>query len=181
MERLHKSDAVNTRSGVNKDAAGKVDGTSCPSDLPHIAKLIKDAQITIGVVRPVGRCVAIANDRENTLAMLARRNGETRTSSSPASTWLSPGPTTTRSIRNPQTALSTAVETFSQDIIPGLLRESQKPLDRSQSTHERHLRCFSVEWDANWKPRAVNQLLDCAYKCDRIVDQPGTAVAWTEM
>ena len=77
MERLHESDAVNTRSGVNKDAAGKVDGASGPWELPHIAELIKDGEITVGVVRPVGRCVAIANDGENTLAMLVKRKGET--------------------------------------------------------------------------------------------------------
>jgi len=77
MERRPKPDAGNARSGVNKDAAGKVDGASAPWELPHIAELITDGQITVGVVRPVGRCVAIANDGENTLAMLVKRKGET--------------------------------------------------------------------------------------------------------
>jgi len=54
-----------------------VHGASGPWELPNIAELVKDGQITVGVVRPVGRCVAIANDGENTLAMLAKRKGET--------------------------------------------------------------------------------------------------------
>ena len=76
MERGHKRDARNTRSGVKKDAAGKVDGASSPWELPHIAELIKDGEITVGVLHPVG-CVAVANDGESTLAMLVRRKGET--------------------------------------------------------------------------------------------------------
>ena len=46
-----------------------------PLYLPHIADLIDDGEITIGVVRPVG-CVAVASDGYNTLAMLRRRRGE---------------------------------------------------------------------------------------------------------
>jgi len=44
--------------------------------LPNIAELIKDGEITIGVLRPVG-CVATASDGHNSLAMLVRRKGET--------------------------------------------------------------------------------------------------------
>lgn len=44
--------------------------------LPHIAALIDDGEITIGVLRPVG-CVAIAADEDCTYAMLVRRKGET--------------------------------------------------------------------------------------------------------
>ena len=44
--------------------------------LPNIAELIEYGEITIGVVRPVG-CVAVANDEDNCMAMLARRDGET--------------------------------------------------------------------------------------------------------
>ena len=44
--------------------------------LPNIAELIEYGEITIGVVRPVG-CVAVANDEDNCVAMLARRDGET--------------------------------------------------------------------------------------------------------
>lgn len=42
---------------------------------PHIAELIDHGEITVGVLEPVG-CVAIACDDGNTLAMLARRKGE---------------------------------------------------------------------------------------------------------
>ena len=44
--------------------------------LPNIESLIEDGEITVGVIRPVGR-VAIANDGYNTLAMLKRQKGET--------------------------------------------------------------------------------------------------------
>jgi hypothetical protein len=44
--------------------------------LPNIAALIAYGEITVGVVRPVG-CVAVANDEDNCLAMLRRRQGET--------------------------------------------------------------------------------------------------------
>ncbi|TFG86853.1 MAG: hypothetical protein E4H18_03965 [Hyphomicrobiales bacterium] len=52
--------------------------TSLP-DLPNIEQLIDgDGQITIGAIHPL-RCVAIANDGHNSLAMLVRRDGETLT------------------------------------------------------------------------------------------------------
>jgi hypothetical protein len=76
MERRHKPAAGNAPSGVKKDAAKKMDGTGSPWELPHIAELIQDGEITVGVVRPVG-CVAVASDGHTTLAMLARRKGET--------------------------------------------------------------------------------------------------------
>jgi len=44
--------------------------------LPHIADLIADGEITVGVLYPVG-CVAVATDGHNSLAMLKRRPGET--------------------------------------------------------------------------------------------------------
>jgi hypothetical protein len=44
--------------------------------LPHIAELIQDGEITVGVLRPIG-CVATACDGDSTLAMLVRRRGET--------------------------------------------------------------------------------------------------------
>jgi hypothetical protein len=75
MERRHKHGARNTRGRVNKDAAGK-DSADHPLHLPNIAELIKDGEITIGVLRPVG-CVATASDGHNSLAMLVRRKGET--------------------------------------------------------------------------------------------------------
>ncbi len=75
MERRHKPAARNTRSGVNKNAAGN-DSAGHPLHLPHIAELIKDGEITVGVLRPIG-CVATASDEDSTLAMLVRRKGET--------------------------------------------------------------------------------------------------------
>ena len=46
------------------------------ADLPHIATLIADGEITVGILHPVG-CVAVATDGHNTLAMLKRRSDET--------------------------------------------------------------------------------------------------------
>jgi hypothetical protein len=46
-------------------------------ELPYITELIEEGQITIGVIGPVGKSVAVANDGESTLAMLVRREGET--------------------------------------------------------------------------------------------------------
>ena len=43
--------------------------------LPHIAELIADGEITVGILNPVG-CVAVATDGYNTLAMLKRRPDE---------------------------------------------------------------------------------------------------------
>ena len=75
MERRHKPAARNTRSDVNKVAAGK-NSAGHSLHLPHIAELIKDGEITVGVLRPIG-CVATACDADSTLAMLVRRKGET--------------------------------------------------------------------------------------------------------
>jgi hypothetical protein len=75
VEPLHQPAARNIRSGVNKVAAGK-NSAGHPLHLPHIVELIKDGEITVGVVRPVG-CVAVANDGDSTLAMLVQRRGET--------------------------------------------------------------------------------------------------------
>jgi hypothetical protein len=75
MERRHQSVTRKRRSGVNQDAAGKV-GVGSSSELPHIAELINDGEITVGTLVPVG-CVAIATDGHNSLAMLRRREGET--------------------------------------------------------------------------------------------------------
>ena len=51
-------------------------GESLP-DLPNIDALVDgEGQITLGALYPI-RCVAIANDGHNSLAMLVRREGET--------------------------------------------------------------------------------------------------------
>jgi hypothetical protein len=75
MERRRKPAARNPRSGVNKVAAGK-NSAGHPLHLPHIADLINDGEITIGLLDPIG-CVATACDADTTLAMLVRRKGET--------------------------------------------------------------------------------------------------------
>ena len=49
---------------------------SADAGLPHIAQLISDGEITVGMLNPVG-CVAVASDGHNSLAMLKRRPGET--------------------------------------------------------------------------------------------------------
>ena len=74
MEPRRKPAARNTRSGVNKVAAGK-NSAGHPFHLPHIADLIEDGEITIGTLRPVG-CVATARDGDSSLAMLVRRKGD---------------------------------------------------------------------------------------------------------
>ena len=75
MERRRKPATRNPRSGVNKVAAGK-NSAGHPLHLPHIAELINDGEITIGLLDPIG-CVATACDADTTLAMLVRRKGET--------------------------------------------------------------------------------------------------------
>ena len=75
MERRRKHTARNAARSVNKVAAGK-DSAGHPLHLPYIAELIKDGEITVGVLRPVG-CIATASDGHNCLAMLVRRKGET--------------------------------------------------------------------------------------------------------
>jgi hypothetical protein len=77
VEPRPKPAARKTPSGVNKNAAGN-DSAGHPLHLPHIAELIKDGEITVGVLRPIG-CVATASDGDSTLAMLVRRRGETLT------------------------------------------------------------------------------------------------------
>ena len=57
-----------------KASAGGSD--SVHADLPHIAALIADGEITVGILNPVG-CVAVATDDYNTLAMLKRGPDET--------------------------------------------------------------------------------------------------------
>jgi len=75
MERRHRHTARNPRSGIDKVAAGQ-DSVGTPMQLPNIAELIKDGEITVGMLDPVG-CVATASDRDSALAMLVRRKGET--------------------------------------------------------------------------------------------------------
>jgi hypothetical protein len=66
--------ATHKRNLSLKGNAGASD--SDHAGLPHIAELIADGEITVGVLNPVG-CVAVATDGHNSLAMLKRRPGET--------------------------------------------------------------------------------------------------------
>ena len=66
--------ATHKRNRSLKHNAGASD--SDDAGLPHIAELIADGEITVGVLNPVG-CVAVATDGHNSLAMLKRRPGET--------------------------------------------------------------------------------------------------------
>jgi hypothetical protein len=66
--------AAHKRNPSLKDTAGSNDSDN--AGLPHIATLISDGEITVGMLNPVG-CVAVATDGHNSLAMLKRRPGET--------------------------------------------------------------------------------------------------------
>jgi len=66
--------AAHERNRSLKHNAGASD--SANAGLPHIAELITDGEITVGMLYPVG-CVAVATDGHNSLAMLKRRPGET--------------------------------------------------------------------------------------------------------
>ena len=66
--------AAHKRNRSLKDNAGASDSVNAV--LPHIAALITDGEITVGMLDSVG-CVAVATDGHNTLAMLKRQPGET--------------------------------------------------------------------------------------------------------
>jgi hypothetical protein len=75
LEHRHRrADSKRTRS-LDEPTAGDSSAVDILS-LPNIAELIAYGGITIGMVRPVG-CAAVANDEDNCLAMLRRRQGET--------------------------------------------------------------------------------------------------------
>ena len=75
MERRRKHTNRNAARSVNKNAITN-DSAGSSRDLPYIAELINDGEITIGTLRPVGY-VATACDEDSALAMLVRQNGET--------------------------------------------------------------------------------------------------------
>lgn len=70
------------RNPVKPAAPGRLSSTAGAGgeplpDLPNIGALVDgEGQITIGHIYPI-RCVAIASDGHNSLAMLVRRDGET--------------------------------------------------------------------------------------------------------
>ncbi len=66
--------AAHKRNPSLKDNTGASDSGN--AGLPHIAELIADGEITVGMLNPVG-CVAVATDSHNSLAMLKRRPSET--------------------------------------------------------------------------------------------------------
>jgi len=66
--------ATHKRNLSLKGNAGASD--SDHAGLPHIAELIADGEITVGMLNPVV-CVAVATDGHNSLAMLKRQPGET--------------------------------------------------------------------------------------------------------
>ena len=75
MERGSKSEASDTRGGVNKEPTSSPPTSSLP-DLPYIEETIARGAITLGVIPPLKECVAIAHEGRHTLAMLKRRRGE---------------------------------------------------------------------------------------------------------
>jgi hypothetical protein len=76
LERRRKHTASNTRGRLDEDAATNASTSNLP-DLPYINEIIELGGITIGIIPPVGECVAVAHEGRNTLAMLVRRKGET--------------------------------------------------------------------------------------------------------
>src|SRR5215467_3622601 len=64
------------RAAHQRNPSLREDGACAYADLPHIATLIADGEITVGILNPVGG-VAVATDDHNTLAMLKGRPGET--------------------------------------------------------------------------------------------------------
>jgi hypothetical protein len=68
--RQHPARTHNVKKTTKAESPGAV------LSLPNIAELIRDGEITIGMLRPVG-CVATAADEDRCLAMLVRRRGET--------------------------------------------------------------------------------------------------------
>ena len=71
--RQRRTRKLTRRKGEN---AMQIPSGGAAFSLPHIAGLIADGQITVGVMDPVG-CVAVASQDSNTLAQLRRRKGET--------------------------------------------------------------------------------------------------------
>jgi hypothetical protein len=76
LERRRKHTDPNTRGGLDEDATTNASTSNLP-DLPYINEIIELGGITIGIIPPVGECVAVAHEGRNTLAMLVRQKGET--------------------------------------------------------------------------------------------------------
>ncbi len=78
MERRRRTARRPVPGGLNtRDLS--TSGSEALPELPNIEQLVSDqGQITIGAIYPM-RCVAIANDGHNSLAMLIRRDEETLT------------------------------------------------------------------------------------------------------
>ena len=76
MERRRKPAQRLVPGRLNSTAAEHLGSEPMPK-LLNIEQLVDgEGQITIGAIHPI-RCVAIANDGHNSLAMLVRRDGET--------------------------------------------------------------------------------------------------------
>jgi len=78
LERRSKSEAPDTRGSVDQELTSNPP-TSNLSHLPYLEETIARGGITIGTMRPVKECVAIAHEGKTTLAMLKRRKGESLT------------------------------------------------------------------------------------------------------
>ena len=75
MERRSKSEASDAPGSVNQELTSNPPPSNL-SHLPYIEETIARGGITIGTIRPVKECVAIAHEGKITLAMLKRRKGE---------------------------------------------------------------------------------------------------------
>lgn len=67
----HRKRANRKRTRSVEEPTAEDSSTVDALSLPNIAELIEYGEITIGVARPVG-CMAVANDEDNCMAMLAR-------------------------------------------------------------------------------------------------------------
>lgn len=75
MERRSKSEASDTRGGVNHEPTSNPPASTLPH-LSYIEETIARGAVTIGTIPPVKECLAIAHEGKTTLAMLKRRKGE---------------------------------------------------------------------------------------------------------
>jgi lysophospholipid acyltransferase (LPLAT)-like uncharacterized protein len=71
LESRRQSVAHERNRSLNHNARSDSDN----ADLLHIAELIADGEISVGMLNPVG-CVAVATDGHNSPAMLKRQPGE---------------------------------------------------------------------------------------------------------
>jgi hypothetical protein len=71
LERRRKLTTRHTPGGLNENT-----GSNLPA-LAYVNEIVELGGISIGVIPPLTKCVAVAHEGRTTLAMLVRRKGET--------------------------------------------------------------------------------------------------------